>query len=87
MILGWNQRIYVGLNPFEDQPYSISIAHYQVNSLESLRRKLLQFPPGTVFTWSNTSGNNDDAKGQELFRQLKSYLEEHGMKLERETKP
>jgi hypothetical protein len=87
MIRGWNQQIYVGLNPFDDQPYSLSIAQYQLNSFESLKQKLLQFPPGTLFTWGNASGNSDDAKAQELFRQLKSYLEERGMKLERETKP
>jgi len=86
MIRGWNQQIYVGLSPFGDQPYSISVAHYQLDSLESLKQKLLQFPPGTLFTWSNTSGNHDQQRAQELFQQLKSYLEERGMKLEGESK-
>ncbi len=86
MIRGWNQEIYVGLTSLEDRPYSISIAHYQLNSLESLKQKLLQFPKGTLFTLRTATTGGDDAKEQEVFQQLKSYLEEHGMKLERETK-
>jgi hypothetical protein len=86
MIGEWNQRIYIGLSPFQDRPYLISVAHYQLNSVESLKGKLLQFPSGTVFTWAVEPSNGDDPKAQELFRQLNSYLEEHGMKLERETK-
>jgi hypothetical protein len=86
-IRGWNRQIHVGLNSFEDQPLSISVAHYQLNSLESLKQKLLQFPSGTLFTFGSTTGADNDVKAQDLFRQLKGYLEEHGMKVELETKP
>ncbi len=85
MIRGWNQRIHVALNSFEDQPYSIRVAHYHLTSLKSLNQKLLQFPRGTLFTWGTTSSGDDDAKMEEVFKPLKSYLEERGMKLERGT--
>lgn len=72
-------------SPFEDQPYLISVAHYQLTSLESLKQKLLQFPRGTLFTWGKSGNDGDESKGQQLFLQLKAYLEEHAMKLEPES--
>jgi len=81
----WNRRIDIRLSTFEDQPYSISVAHYQLTSLESLKQKLLQFPRGTLFTWAKSGSGGDESKAQQLFLQLKGYLEEHGMKLEPEA--
>lgn len=86
MSQAWNRRIDIGLSPFEDEPYSISVAHYQLYSVKSLKEKLLQFPPGTLFTWGKRGGGVDESKAQQLFLQVKGYLEEHGMKLEAESR-
>ena len=76
LIGNWNYDIYVGPDPFDDDKYSITIGQYQLKSLDSLKQKVLQFPKGTRFTW---------AKGDaQEFQQIKTHLEEHGMKLERE---
>lgn len=69
------------LNPVDSEPYSISVAHYNLKSLETLKQKLIQFPRGTVFAYVITT-NGEDAKAKEVFQQLKNYLEDHGMKLE-----
>ncbi|MCM3871301.1 MAG: hypothetical protein ND895_11505 [Pyrinomonadaceae bacterium] len=84
MIRAWNRRIEIGLSPFEDQPYLVGVAHYQLFSLESLKEKLLQFPRGTVFIWGRRGGGVDESRARQIFVQLKNYLEEHGMKLEEE---
>ncbi|HEU4478001.1 MAG TPA: HEAT repeat domain-containing protein, partial [Pyrinomonadaceae bacterium] len=76
LISNWTYDIYVNPDPFDDEKYSIAIAQYQLKSLDSLKQKLLQFPKGTIFKW---------VKGDaQEFQQIKTYLEEHGMKLERE---
>lgn len=86
MISSWNRDIHFRLGSFEDRPYYISVAHYELNSLEGLKQKLIQFPKGTLFTWQTSVADGDISREQEIFQQIKSYLEEYGMKLERETK-
>ncbi len=80
LIDGWNQTIHIALSPFDDRPYSINVAHYSFDSLESLKQKLRQFPEGTVFTWA-VSGGAEDSRARELFREFETYLAELGMKL------
>jgi hypothetical protein len=80
LIGSWNFNISVSVNSFDDSKYSGSVAQYKLNSVESLKRKLLQFPRGTRFRWSSDQG---DPKVEVYFKEVKSYLEDHGLKLER----
>lgn len=83
IIRDWNHYLYVGLNSVADELHSISVGHYHLKSLDSLKKKLLQFPKGTIFKWT-APFRSDDSHAQKVFQHIKSYLEEHGMKLERE---
>jgi hypothetical protein len=82
----WNHDIGIGLGSNQNSPYLISVAQYQPTSIEGLKQKLLQFPQGTAFVWHNSSNLEDDVGEPQIFLQVKSCLEEHGMKVERETK-
>jgi len=81
-----NYLIGIGLGSNQNQPYLISVAQYQPASIEALKQKLLQFPRGAAFIWHRSTNLDDDPAEPQLFSQVKSFLEEHGMKLERETK-
>ncbi|HEY3580157.1 MAG TPA: hypothetical protein VGK82_06415, partial [Pyrinomonadaceae bacterium] len=82
-IENWRRDINIYLNA-DGEPISITLAQYNVATMEALKQKLLQFPPGSVFRWGGVASNNE-AKAQEVFQQLKTYLEDHGMKLEPEV--
>jgi hypothetical protein len=79
MITGWDPQIYVAFNSYEDEPDRIGVAQYGLKSLDALMKKLLQFPKGTVFKLKT---RGDESKADEVFQQLKTYLQEHGMKLQ-----
>jgi len=57
------------------------VAHYLCNSLSALKMKLSQFPKNTTFTWS--SYWQDPTEDKPVFSELKTFLEEKGMKLEK----
>src|SRR5882724_11040760 len=80
----WNHDIGIGLSSNQNSRYLISVAQYQLNSIEALKQKLLQFPQGTAFVWHKSTNLDDDPGEPQTFLQVKSYLEDHGMKLERE---
>ena len=80
----WNHDIGIGLSSNQHSHYLISVAQYQLNSIEALKQKLLQFPQGTAFVWHKSTNLDDDPGEPQTFLQVKSYLEDHGMKLERE---
>jgi len=51
------------------------VNQYQLDSLDSLHQKLIQFPKGTVFEWAIM-----DAKdGAPILAQIQAFLAEHGM--------
>lgn len=79
MITGWDPQIYVAFNSYEDKPDRIGVAQYELKSLDALKKKLLQFPKGTLFKLKT---RGDESKADEVFQQLKTYLQEHGMKLQ-----
>jgi hypothetical protein len=87
MIRNWNYQIFVGLSFDDGEPYSITVAHYELKTFAALKEKLLQFPKGTLFKWRTGPPRAHDTKPQEVFQKIKNHLEEHGMKLERETEP
>lgn len=84
MISGWNPLIYIELNRFDEKP-TITLAQYQTESLNLLKAKLLQFPKDTIFKLKTRTVRGDEARAEKLFEQIKLYLDEHGMKLTRET--
>jgi hypothetical protein len=57
------------------------VAHYNCNSLSALKMKLGQFPKNTTFTWSSYS--QDQEAVEQVFSELKTFLEGKGMKLEK----
>jgi hypothetical protein len=82
MIAGWDPQIYVAFNSYEDKPDRIGVEQYGLKSLDALKKKLLQFPKGTVFKLKTSVSRGDESKADEVFQQLKTYLQEHGMKLQ-----
>jgi hypothetical protein len=82
MITGWDPQIYVAFNSYEDKPDRIGVEQYGLKSLDALKKKLLQFPKGTVFKLKTSVSRGDESKADEVFQQLKTYLQEHGMKLQ-----
>jgi len=57
------------------------VAHYECNSLPVLTEKLRQFPEGVTFLWK--SYGQDPASAEQVFSELKTFLEGKGMKLEK----
>jgi hypothetical protein len=60
--------------------FSTRIAQYELRSVEALKEKLAQFPPGRTFVWS-CSGPVAD-KCAELYTDLKALLEQRSMSFE-----
>ena len=60
------------------QNYHASVAQYRVDSIDSLKQKLGQFPEGTVFTWSF---GGDEKEGVSILADLRAFLKEHGMSI------
>ena len=62
------------------------VLQYNLNSLDSLEKKLSQFPSGSSFVWSDASaGSSPDAAKN--FVELSHFLKAHGMSLRNETVP
>jgi hypothetical protein len=53
-----------------------SVYQYKKMSLDSLKKKLRQFPPDTTFTWISNRENPNDEKH---FVELKEFVKEYGM--------
>lgn len=81
LLKGWNTMIQIAFNAVDGNPDTFFVAQYRPASLTALKEKLAQFPPGTTFTWA--SGNKDGKNEQQLFAEIKGFLEERGMKLQR----
>lgn len=73
-------EIRISFQPGYDGWGNAQVAHYQCNSLPALKMKLSQFPKNTTFTWS--SYGQDQSAAEQVFSELKTFLEEKGMKLE-----
>jgi hypothetical protein len=57
-----------------------SILQYDLNSVETLKQKLSQFPSGSSFLWSEVSAT-PDPDGSRLFDDVSQFLAAHGMLL------
>jgi hypothetical protein len=65
------------INVYGSEPnYHASVAQYQVDSIDSLKRKLAQFPEGTIFTWSFSG---DEKEGASILADLGLFLKGYGM--------
>jgi hypothetical protein len=74
-------EIRVDFQPGYDRWGNAQVAHYQCNSLAALKMKLSLFPKNTTFTWN--SYNQDQEAAEQVFSELKTFLEGKGMKLEK----
>ena len=91
------QSIDGTLAQWDHKPWRIQFLHflsgpqfdvlqYHLNSLDSLRNKLSQFPLGSSFVWSEGSAM-PSAEGVKNFIELSEFLKAHGMSLRNETAP
>jgi HEAT repeat protein len=74
-------EIHITFQPGDDEWGNATVAHYQCDSLSALKMKLSQFPKNTTFTWS--SYGQDQSAAEQVFSELKSFLEGNGMKMEK----
>ncbi|HEU0178944.1 MAG TPA: hypothetical protein VFV58_32160 [Blastocatellia bacterium] len=74
-------EIRITFQPGDDGWGNAQVAHYQCNSLSALKMKLSQFPKNTTFTW--TSYGQDQSAAEQVFSDVKTFLEEKGIKLEK----
>jgi hypothetical protein len=67
-------------------PSSFRVDGYSSATLEGLKRKLQQFPAGTLFRWCPQAVDPADGfspgQRQEMFQDLTAFLLEHSMKIE-----
>lgn len=67
-------------------PSAFRVDGYSSGTLEGLKRKLQQFPAGTLFRWcpdaAAPAGGFSLGQKQEMFQDLEAFLGEHSMKLE-----
>ena len=71
-------RLQVSVN--YDGTVSATISQYELSSITALKDKLAQYPQGTVIKWENVGSAVEE---QNIFKELKSYIEERGIKFDR----
>jgi hypothetical protein len=69
----------IAVSSFGNGTYSVSLAQYQLDSIESTKQKLAQFPKGTSFAVQ--LNGSDVAEMTRVVTDLKSVLDEHGIKV------
>jgi hypothetical protein len=71
-------------------PTAFHVDDYSSVTLEGLKQKLQQFPAGTLFCWSPQTADPADGfsrgQRQEMFQDLRAFLSEHSMSIERCSK-
>jgi hypothetical protein len=83
LIQGWSSGTPIRFSPSENDWGNAEVAHYNLTSLSALKKKLAQFPQGTVFKWVPFNDGYLDEEKQKLFRELESLLGERGAQLVR----
>ena len=76
--------IRITFRPTDDSVDGISVGQYRPESVKNLKEKLLQFSKGTTFTWKSVNGGGTGE--EQLFTELKAFLNQHDMKLEKPGK-
>lgn len=62
--------------PQSEGQRSAMVNQYHLDSLDSLKQKLVQFPPGTAFKWAFEGEAKD---GASLLADIRAFLKEHDM--------
>jgi hypothetical protein len=81
LIQRWGSGIEIRFSPAENEWGNAEVAQYNLPSLSALKKKLAQFPKGTVFKWAPFNDGYLDEEKQKLFRELESFLGERGARL------
>jgi hypothetical protein len=81
LIQAWSSDIRIRFTPNENEWGNADVAHYNLRSLAALKKKLAQFPRGTVFKWAPSIERYLDEEKEKLFRELESFLRERGARL------
>lgn len=72
--------------PYWIYPSSFRVDGYTSATWEGIKRKLQQFPAGTLFRWCPQAADPADGfspgQRQETFQDLTAFLSEHSMKIE-----
>jgi hypothetical protein len=84
-IRDWSDHsIRVTFSSVDNSPQYISVGQYHSESVKTLKEKLIQFSRGTVFVWKSANGRG--LAEEQLFSELKGFLNQHDMKLEKPDK-
>src|SRR5215472_3829109 len=81
----WSKRplaIVCTQTNFPPSPYSFTPAQYELHSLDALKTKLGQFPPGTRFLWS-PSEFATSVEVEDFFKALSEFATQDGIQLQR----
>jgi hypothetical protein len=78
-----NKSIRFFYSELEQVPGNFAVGEYETLSLPLLKKKLIQFPKGTKFTWA--SGNAPKEIDERMFAEVETYLKEQGYELGRNT--
>jgi hypothetical protein len=81
----WSDHsIRVTFSGFDNSLQDISVGPYRFESVKNLKEKLKQFSKGTAFVWK--PANDGGPVEEQLFNELKTFLKQHDMKLEKPEK-
>jgi hypothetical protein len=84
-IRNWGDlSIRVTFSSIDDSPNYLSVAQYAPQSVRDLKEKLSQFSKGTAFVWRSANGGGPAE--EQLFNELKEFLNQHEMKLAKPDK-
>lgn len=75
----WKPEIELDYSPESDKWGSVLLAQYNLESLDQLKKKILQFPPSTTFKWIGDPSAHK--KLQTVYVEMKSFIEKNGMQL------
>src|SRR6267378_810072 len=79
-----NPSINVSFDLMDDSPKSFTVCQYRTESISKLKKKLTQFPRGSSFIWKPE--RTDPQTEEQLFQDLKHFLADRGMTLEKPEK-
>ena len=79
---GETLKLELSFSTSTPKTYVLDTASYDRSGRLDMER-LLQFPSGTVFRWKAVAFAASARREKQLFEEMKSHVEQHGMKLQR----